>query len=876
MCKWLMMSMVALAILAPVAQAERDITGPQDTVQGVPNDGVTTGGGDNGWPSGEVPRQACDDDITTKFLHFKGEVEPTGIRITPAVGETIVTGVTFTTANDHDERDPVKYELSGSNVGIDGPYTLIASGDIVDFAGATAWTRRTKTTTPMQFANTVAYKHYQLLFPTLRGPTTANSMQIAEIELLALILNAWAPNPPDGAAGVTTPLLQWTKSDTAVLHNVYLGSSPDLTEADLRASNGTALASIYYHVATTLEPGVTYYWRVDQIDVTGTVHAGAVWQFTMASKTAWAPKPADGGAYVAPDVVLSWSAGLDAATHDVYFSEDRAAVESGTPEALKSAKQYAASYTPSALERGKTYFWRVDEVLANGSIVAGPVWSFTVRPAMAKVDFSLVGWWKMEDAKSDLAVDYSGYDNYGALLGGPTFAEGYLGEALSFDGANDYVDCGSGESLANVESVSVAAWIRLNAINGDRKIAGNQSGSSGGYKLGIYSSNKAEFEIRNASNTATHNRDVAGGTALQPNVWYHIVGVYDKGMAIRTYVNGKPDREVPTSEVAAVSNGALILGREPYSSANWWFGLMDDVRVYNKVLTEAEIEDVMRGDLFLAWNPQPKPDAILDIRDADALMWSAGDTAARHDVYFGPDKDAVKVADASSPLCRGRQTGTSLSLNNLVEFGGGSYFWRVDEVEADATTLYKGNLWDFIVPAYLIVDDFESYTDYEGSLIYESWIDGLTNHNSGSMVGNWEAPFAERTIVHNGGQAMPFDYNNMDAPFYSEAEFTFVSAQDWTVYDVANLVLFVRASLPNDDLYVEVEDSAGRSAIVIHPNRASLVATAYTPWTIPLNSFTDVNLTKVKKIYIGVGDRKNPKAGGSGRLYIDDIRLTRP
>ena len=161
-----------------------DITGAGDTVQGVPNDGVTTGGNDNGWPAAETPELAIDDDTSTKFLHFKGNVEPTGLQITPLVGATVVTGIAFTTANDAAERDPVSFELYGSNGTIDGPYTLIASGEIVDFAQADPWPRFTKNETEIAFDNDVAYAHYQVLFPTVRNPGSANSMQIAEIELL--------------------------------------------------------------------------------------------------------------------------------------------------------------------------------------------------------------------------------------------------------------------------------------------------------------------------------------------------------------------------------------------------------------------------------------------------------------------------------------------------------------------------------------------------------------------------------------------------------------------------------------------------------------------------------------------------------------------
>ncbi len=153
-----------------------DITGAGDIVLGVPND--------NDWPAAETPDLAIDDNTATKFLHFKGFSQPTGIQVTPLAGPSIVTGVSFTTANDAPERDPVAFELYGSNAGIDGPYTLIASGDIADFAQATAWPRYTKNETPITFANSVAYTHYQVLFTAVRDPASANSMQISEIELL--------------------------------------------------------------------------------------------------------------------------------------------------------------------------------------------------------------------------------------------------------------------------------------------------------------------------------------------------------------------------------------------------------------------------------------------------------------------------------------------------------------------------------------------------------------------------------------------------------------------------------------------------------------------------------------------------------------------
>ena len=66
-----------------------------------------------------------------------------------------------------------------------------------------------------------------------------------------------------------------------------------------------------------------------------------------------------------------------------------------------------------------------------------------------------------------------------------------------------------------------------------------------------------------------------------------------------------------------------------------------------------------------------------------------------------------------------------------------------------------------------------------------------------------------------------------------------------------------------------VQDSAGKTATATNPT--AVTSAAWTQWKIPLSSFTGVSMSKVKKLTIGVGDRTSPKAGGAGRLYIDDI-----
>ena len=177
---------VAISVGTPMSHnVMADVTSPDDVIVGVPNDGLMDG--DNfGWPGAETPNLCLDNDIETKFLHFKGELEPTGVQVAPAVGPTVVTGLALTTANDSPERDPASFEVYGSNESIDGPYELIAAGDVVDFIGEVEYPRFTMNETAIEFDNAVAYTYYQILFPTVRDAGGANSMQIAEIELIGV------------------------------------------------------------------------------------------------------------------------------------------------------------------------------------------------------------------------------------------------------------------------------------------------------------------------------------------------------------------------------------------------------------------------------------------------------------------------------------------------------------------------------------------------------------------------------------------------------------------------------------------------------------------------------------------------------------------
>ncbi len=187
---------------------------------------------------------------------------------------------------------------------------------------------------------------------------------------------ATKPDPADGAPAVQHPMFKWSAGDDAGSHDVYFGASPDLG-ADQRVSArwpGTA----YYHMVD-LTPGVTYYWRIDEVGKDGvTVYTGDVWSFTTQALTAYLPQPADAAVDASTTPDLTWQAGLGAVQHHVYFGSSSDAVRRGAPETDKGVRELAdANFAPGVLNPVTTYFWRVDEILDDTAVKTGPVWSLT-------------------------------------------------------------------------------------------------------------------------------------------------------------------------------------------------------------------------------------------------------------------------------------------------------------------------------------------------------------------------------------------------------------------------------------------------------------------------------------------------------------------
>jgi len=797
---FLVVVLTSVFVLSGAALAGRDITAPGDVVVGVPNDGISSDSSTDGWPPNELPSFAIDNQILTKYLHFRGEVEPTGFRVTPSVGATIVTGLTLTTANDATERDPVEYELSGSNESINGPYTLIHTGAIVDFAGATAWERRTINETPIQFENNVAYKHYQVMFPTVRDPGAANSMQIAEVELLAPVFKASEPDPADGAVHEDTwATLSWTAGEAAVSHDVYISTNQAEVESGAaeaflgnQALNYLVVGFPGFTFPDGLQPGTTYYWRVDEINDghPGSPWVGDVWSFTVPPNKAWRPDPPNGAKFIDVNADLSWMPGWGAKMHIVYFGETLEEVDA----ASGGLKQIGTSYALDTLEISKTYYWRVDEFDGRDTY-KGDVWSFTTTGGGGGI--------------------LGEYFNNTTLSGEPVLTR--LESEINFDWAAD----SPGPPLQD-NSWSARWTADLNILFAD---------------------------------TYTFSVNSEGGTRL----WI------DGNLVIDMWVSWVATRysSVPLELEAGVHSLRLEFAdfdRNAVQQLYWSAPSVDE-------------QIVPAGPLqppYMARRPNPSNSAV-DVKQAPALKWVAGYAAASHQVYFGADAEAVRNADAGSPEYKGaKDLGDEMLDPGQLEWGV-TYYWRVDEVnDLHPDSPWVGNVWSFTAADYLVIEDFEDYTDDDtaGEAIWQTWIDGFGVANNGAQVGYLLPPYAESAIVHNGAQSMPLLYDNTLGVLNSEATLA-LSGMDLTQSGGTMLKIWYRGLADNAavPLYVALDN-----ARVTHPDPAATQVEEWVDLDVDLQSFVllGANPSNANVLAVGAGDG-TAASEGTGTLYIDDI-----
>lgn len=230
-------------------------------------------------------------------------------------------------------------------------------------------------------------------------------------------------------------------------------------------------------------------------------------------------------------------------------------------------------------------------------------------PSICQADITtgLVGWWKYDDANGVNPIDSSTGGHSGTLTGTtkPSAITGKVQGALSFDGSTGYVDYGNNFTLATSGAdYSFSAWIYLyvNPTNGvSFSIVKKATGANAWEFLfdivgfGNNTTPRTDFQM-----WSTNNPDALGATTLKLNTWYHVVAVRTTSdTSMRVYLNGVQDGSTTTNTTGDYSiTASTEVGRGNITFTGFFNGRIDDVRIYNRALTKADIIQLYNQGLY--------------------------------------------------------------------------------------------------------------------------------------------------------------------------------------------------------------------------------------------------------------------------------------
>src|SRR3989339_24129 len=250
--------------------------------------------------------------------------------------------------------------------------------------------------------------------------------------------------------------------------------------------------------------------------------------------------------------------------------------------------------------------------------------------------------WHFDEGTGSSASDSSGNSNTGTLTGSPAWVAGKVGAgALQFDGLNTYVSVNDSNSLDLTNGISIETWVKCADISQDgstRRVL-----DKGSYLIGA--SDKAYFKILKGGIASSVEKT---WTSADVNVWHHIVGTYD-GATMKLYQDGVKAAEIATTGNIDTNTTALNIGRQP-SGAGRFSGIIDEVKIYNRALTDAEV--------LSHYNPAPvdnpptvsitAPSPNATISGSVTITATATDDNGVSKVNFYVD-DVIKSTDTTSP-----------------------------------------------------------------------------------------------------------------------------------------------------------------------------------------------------------------------------------
>jgi len=236
--------------------------------------------------------------------------------------------------------------------------------------------------------------------------------------------------------------------------------------------------------------------------------------------------------------------------------------------------------------------------LLIGVVVLFVVGFLFVVPSEAKIDSkSIVGMWLLDEGSGAVTKDSSGNDNDGKLIGSPAWVQGKFGKALEFNGTDNYVSIAN-SPIFNFVNVDFSASFWMNAKSWDNPISDARTMidfETGGWNgwLVRYSEGTGTITLGGGGNERT-------ALTIVPSLdqWHHVTVTYSEGGSeIKGYLDGKLDKTTSINLNLTNSTTAHGIGTNPENVGQAFDGIIDEVAVFNVVLEEGDIQNIVNQGL---------------------------------------------------------------------------------------------------------------------------------------------------------------------------------------------------------------------------------------------------------------------------------------
>ncbi|OHB82414.1 MAG: hypothetical protein A2Z38_01155 [Planctomycetes bacterium RBG_19FT_COMBO_48_8] len=826
------------------------------------------------------------------------------------------------------------------------------------------------------------------------------------------------PNPENGAINAATwANLTWQPGKEATSHDVYFGDNYD----DVLAGTGDTFqgnqSDAYlivgfpgYPYPDGLVYGTIYYWRIDEVDELNpdSPWIGDVWSFLVPSKSAYNPVPADGAKFIAADTKLSWAGGFNTILHYVYFGDNLDDVDAGTGGTAKGASG-VKSFTPGALEPGKTYYWRIDE-FDGAQTHKGDVWAFTTAGPGGGVRADYYKGMNFENlvlTRADTQINFNwgdpggpdptvGDDNFSVRWTGEVeaaFTETYTfypktddGVRLYVDGqllADNWVDRSATENRGTIDLIAGNTYSLVMEYyeNGGGAVAELRWSSPRTPKQLIPQAALALPVKASSPTPRSGSVDVKQTTDLS---W----GAGDSATSHELYFGTDEEAVRNATKASPEFKGTKALGDESYDPGNleWaatYYWRIDEINPANTdspwvgnvwsfttadflIIDNFEGYNAVENQIWYSWHdglgygtPGVQPyfagngtgAAVGDETTASFTEETIvhGGSQSMPLVYDNNKMGYSKYSEAELALTDVRDwtegdvanltlwfRGRPGSVGSFVEgpagtftmTGSGADIWTVNNVEADefhfaykmltgtgsivakVESVQNTNNWakagvmirETLDPASSHA--FMTLTPTQGVSFQRRPGTGATSISdnsttlseaaphwvkiertiSGTFIAShstngttWQTLGSTQNIQMSANVYIGLALTSHDAALTCQAVFSNVTTTgqvtgQWTDQDIGI------ESNDAEPLYVAVSNSAGQPAVIVHDNPNAVQLDSWTKWVISLQDLADqgINLTNVDRIALGLGTRGNTMVpGGSGKMFFDDIRLER-